>query len=114
MLGSYKIWVPFTVVLAITLSIYQRSFQTVTSTATDALNERPFVPSRLDSNPFGAKDTLTADEPKRIDKPLNVVIMYGDDWRHDAIVSKRCNAVYLHIFVLVSCQRFFCLIRFMY
>jgi hypothetical protein len=93
--GSYRIWAPLAVVLAITISMHRKSFQAVSSTAMDVLNDLPFVPSRLDKNYFGAEAVATADtpnkknnEPKIIEKPLNVVIMYGDDWRHDAIVSK--------------------------
>jgi hypothetical protein len=91
-LGSYKVWAPLAVVLAITISMHRRSFQAVSNTAMDVLNDLPFVPSRLDKNLFGAATADTPneknDQPKEIDKPLNVVIMYGDDWRHDAIVSK--------------------------
>jgi hypothetical protein len=110
-LGSYKVWAPLAVVLAITISMHRRSFQAISSTAMDALNELPFVPSRMDnSHLLGASDTVATadkpkegkiDEPKKIEKPLNVVVMYGDDWRHDAIVSEsvRCSIVHIYTYV---------------
>jgi len=100
---SYKIWAPIVVILAISLSMHHRSYDAVSGAAQMLLQQDLFTPTRLDAaSALGAGDntqyTATdadaqqadekedeGDKPKDIGKPLNVVIMYGDDWRHDAI-----------------------------
>ncbi|CAB9514518.1 Extracellular sulfatase SULF-1 [Seminavis robusta] len=77
---SYKVWVPITVVIAITLSMHHRSYDAVTGAVEQLMNQDIFAPTRMDDSALPSSH-----EPNKIDKPLNVVVMYGDDWRHDAI-----------------------------
>lgn len=89
----FKIWGPVIVVLVISLSMHQRSYEAITGAAQQLMHQDILAPTRLEipfGNSIGAvtdDDSNPKHKPKQIDKPLNVVIMYGDDWRHDAIVS---------------------------
>lgn len=83
-------WAGLLIVLAaISVSMHKKSSQYISSTAQILLQQDVFnfSPSRMD---FGFSSSLyqaasVSDKPIDVGKPLNVVVMYADDWRHDAI-----------------------------
>lgn len=44
-----------------------------------------FAPSRLKEVPRNLHQKDPNDEPVKVDKPLNIVMLYADDWRHDSL-----------------------------
>ena len=101
-----KILIPIIVVLGITLAMHQKSYDAVSEAAQQLLQQDLFTPTRLEATPSmvaGPDGFATDDSSQKAQqqqqqqqqqhiprnptngKPLNVVVMYGDDWRHDAI-----------------------------
>jgi hypothetical protein len=84
-----KVWIPSLITLvAVSLAVYRRSFQSYSFTGALLLQQsaEALPPSRTRLQVPGANAPPgEGDLGNKIDKPLNVVILYGDDWRHDAI-----------------------------
>lgn len=82
----------FGLILAAVLSIYKSSGGT-TSTTVDSKMELSrsgmlFSPTRLDDRVDVESDEENGkenDKPVKVDQPMNIVILYADDMRHDSI-----------------------------
>ena len=99
---STKILVSVVIVLGISLSMHQRSYDAISGATQQILQQDLFTPTRLEMPTGDGFPTVTDDadaartqqqqsnqqhQPRLVNngKPLNVVVMYGDDWRHDAL-----------------------------
>ena len=85
------------VVLAMTLSMHRKSYEAVSGAAQLLLQQDLFIPTR-----FETSRADPGDRPNDVGKPLNIVIMYADDMRHDSIgvagtlgvsLPKLCKAI---------------------
>ena len=81
-----SIFIPIVVVLAISLSMHRKSYDAITGTAYQYMDL--FAPTRLEGG-FEAVTDAESMKVNDIGKPLNVVIMYADDMRHNSIGTYR-------------------------
>jgi hypothetical protein len=79
-----NLFIPIVVILAISLSMHKKSYDAITGTAQQYIDV--FAPTRLEAGfSLGSAKKDPSMEPNWIDRPLNVVVMYADDMRHNSI-----------------------------